>query len=123
MAKQTFVSIVMLPPPDCVRCKHPTCWSGTPAHFKPKGAKSYSGCRNLCAGCYSHLRHYEPDKLPDYPRRTRRCLDLREEVDFFATQGITSLNKVAGIMNMNPLSLERALFRARHMLAREGVKA
>lgn len=123
VAKHAFVNIVMLPPPDCVRCEHPTYWKGTPSHFKSENAKCYSGCRELCSACYYHLRNYEPDKMADYPRRYRRCLDLHEEVTFLATQGITSSNKVALMMGMNPSSLERALLRARHMIAREGMKA
>lgn len=123
MAKHTFVSIVLLPPPDCARCKCVTYWKQTPRRFRPEGSGSYSGCRDLCGSCYYHLRRYDPDGLSAYPRRNRRCLDLRDEVEFLATQGVTEVVAAARILGIAPLSLERALYRARDMMARQGVAA
>lgn len=123
MAKHRFVCILLLPPPDCAHCKRYTVWNGTPHRFRPEGAIHYSGCRDLCGSCYRHLRVNDPDKLTSYPRHTRKILDVHEEYQFLVSQGATSIEDAARIIGMTPVALDRALYRARHMLTREGVAA
>lgn len=118
-----FVCILFSPPPDCARCERYTVWNGTPQRFRPEGSIAYSGCRDLCGSCYRHLRMFDPDELPRYPRRNRRCLDLHDEMEFLTAQGVRSVEAAARIIGVTPVALERALYRARHMLAREGVAA
>ncbi|MFD5089393.1 hypothetical protein ACFWMR_02240 [Amycolatopsis thailandensis] len=79
------------------------------ANQRPANAVRISG-RRLCRGC--HCWATRTGHLDDYPRATRRAIDVAEDHAHLHEHGLTD-QEIARRLGMKLDSLHRALYRAR----------
>lgn len=83
---------------SCARC------SGPPG--------SRRTCRRLCDRCYCWARR-SPDRLADYPRKTRAAADVLEDFGIVRARMPTATRtELAEAIGMGRAALDRALVRA-----------